>query len=214
MKKKLVGLLLVLLLVIPLLVSCTSDIPGYGTVVDVDGDAVIIDEVSRAIVIISFTEHKLHEGEAFSYVDEVDLAINNVRDIQITTPNTTEWAHFTFHISTESETEWYLYENVTINVAGVGIVEQNANRNSGHAATTTLATIDNNNLANANADTAVAGAVEIYHGTSGAGKDAGEHDHEHELILAQNEDYTIRLVATVAGYVSYHIDWYEHTSLD
>ncbi len=210
--KKLILFILAALLIMPWLTGCTQDDPGYSFLVDFDGDVAIVDGATGAMVAIESGHHQIHNGSTFTYVDVVDLGVNNVRDIQITTPNTTEWAHFTFMISTESETDWYFYENVTINVAGAGIVEQNANRNSGHVATTMMAVIDNANVANANADTAVAGATEIYHGVSGAGKDAGMHDHGHELILDQNQDYTLRFIASAAGNVSYHIDWYEHVN--
>ena len=169
------------------------------------------DASTHAITTITYVHHEIHAGSAYSIVDVNDQSINNVWDIQITTPNTTKWAHFFFSFDTESETNWYFYENVTINTPGTAVVAYNANRNSLSASGLVIKSITNTTTANANTDTAVAGATQIYHGISGAGKDGGQHNHGHEIILKQAEDYCIRFIATVAGYVSYHISWYEHT---
>lgn len=200
------------LLVFVSFVGCTITDPGYMKVVDDNTNIITIDPTTRAIVALDEDQYQTHEGNGFFLEDVVDLAINNVGDIQITTPALTEWTHFTFIISTEKETEWYLYENVTINLAGAGQPAYNSDRNSGHGATLVVGYIENANIADANADTAVAGATELMHGTSGAGRDAGMVGHAHEMILEQNQDYTIRFVATVAGYVNFHLDWYEYTN--
>jgi hypothetical protein len=170
------------------------------------------DESTRAVNTVDYSHHEIHEGSTYEYKEVVDLAINNVRDIQITTPNTTKWGHFTFRFTTESETEWHLYENVTINTPGTSYTPINSNRNSANTSDLTVAYIDNTSAANANADTAVAGATQILHGISGAGRDSGLYSHEHEIILKQNEDYTVRFDASAAGFVDYHLDWYEHTA--
>lgn len=174
----------------------------------------VMDVTTHALVSIIQEHHEIHQGNDFSCVDNVDLAINNVRDIQITTPDTTKWAHFTIGISVESETEWFFYRNVTINTPGSTTTCNNSNHNSGNTQGLVINYIDNTSVANANSDTAVAGATTIYHGIMGAGKDSGEHDHGHEVILKQNEDYSLRFIANAAGYINYHLDWYEHTDKD
>ncbi|GAG91798.1 unnamed protein product, partial [marine sediment metagenome] len=74
-----------------------------------------------------------------------------------------------------------------------------------------LAGITNTNVANANADTAVAGATVIAEGIAGLGKKVGgQTGAGHEWMLARNEDYCLRFRATVAGFISYHLDWYEN----
>jgi hypothetical protein len=172
-----------------------------------------LDEATGVLPMLTYEHHEIHSGSRFSYIEVEDQAINAVTDIQITTPDTTEWAHFTLKFSTESETEWWVYENVTINVAGTAVTAINRDRNSAHANTTTLAKITNTSLANANADTAVAGATIVAHGISGAGRDGGSLSQEDEIILKQNEDYSIRFEASAAGYVSWNIVWYEHTNV-
>ncbi len=197
-----------------LFVGCTAEDPGYSVVVDTDTDPITIDPTTSAITVISDAEYRIHEGNSFFVMEFANLANNNVRDLQITTPNTTEWTHFTFEFETEVEYQWFFYENVTINVAGANHPEYGHNRTNAHAATLVVNFIDNINVGAANADTAVAGATVIAQGISGSNKDGGSAAHELEIILAQNEDYSLRYVANAAGYVNYHLDWYEHQSDD
>ena len=173
-----------------------------------------IDALSNALTTINHEHHEVHSGNHFELNGVVDLANGAVRDIQIITPNTTKWMHLTIHISTESETEFYLYEDVSISVAGTAITEYNSNRNSDTAATGVLAQIDNTSVATANIDTVVVDAEELRHHTIGAGKDAGSLSRGQEIILMQNTDYSVRFVANTAGFVNYTLSWYEHTSRD
>ncbi len=199
----LLGLLSIMLLV----VGCSSDEAVYITT---DG----MDKTSQALTTISLAEHEIHDGDAYGVKSVVDLGNGAVRDIQITTPNTTVWAHMIISFETESETEWYLYEDVNIIAPGTDESPYNANRNSTNTTTLAANYIDNANIGAANADTAVAAATALFSGISGAGKDSGDFDHQHELVLKQNEDYSLRFVATTAGYVNYHLDWYEYTNLE
>ena len=171
-----------------------------------------MDLATHALTNISYEHHEIHDGSSYMHHEVVDLAINNVRDIQITTPNTTNWKHIFYSIACESETEVYLYENVNIILAGTAITPRNRCRNVADAAGLTLKYIDNVSVANANLDTAVAAATLIDHHIIGAKKEAGTHDHKTEIILKQNEDYCMRLIANVAGYVNYNLDWYGHTN--
>jgi hypothetical protein len=119
----------------------------------------------------------------------------------------------TIEFDTESETDWYFYEDVTINVAGTEVTPVNHNRNSTNTSGLTVKVITNTTTANANADTAVAAATTLMHGIAGAGKKVGgQGGARNEFILKQNEDYSLRFIATAAGYVSFHLDWYEHTN--
>lgn len=170
------------------------------------------DSYTTAFRVMEYEHHEIHAGDSYSYMEAVDQTINHVYDIQITTPNTTKWAHFTFNFSVENETDWYFYENVTINLAGTTVTLLNADRNSTNTAGLTIKVITNTTTANANADTAVAGATTVAHGITGDKKAGGDVNGRHEIILKQNEDYSIRFIATVAGWVSFHLDWYEHTN--
>jgi len=169
------------------------------------------DPGSGGIINVTPEHHASHEGSRFVISNVQDLALNNVYDIQITTPNTTTWAHCTFLTQTEAETDVYLYENVTINTPGTAITSINRNRNSSTTSTLVMKGISNTSTANANSDTAVAGATLIGHATAGAGvRSGGAAEDREEYILKQNEDYTFRIVAIAAGYTSYMVDCYEH----
>jgi len=198
--------------------TVANDVPGVSSkykqtkIVDgIQAGQARLDASTEALEVISYVHHEVHAGNMFEYTVATDLALNNVWDVQITTPNTTKWAHMTGWFQTESETNWWLWENVTINTPGTAVTEINCNRNSTTTATTTLASITNTSLANANSDTAVAGATELMSGISGAGKDSGSGPDREEIILKQNEDYSFRFEAAAAGYVSLHLIWYEHT---
>jgi len=162
---------------------------------------------------IDYAHHEAHSGTHYNITDYVDLAINNVRDIQITTPNTTKWDHFIFLLNTESETEWCIYEGVTINTPGTDVTAFNNDRNSANTSGLVIKEIDNRNVANANSDTDVSGATCIKVGITGSGKDAGVRLRSSEIILKQNTDYSIRFIANSAGFVNYDFEWYEHTNL-
>lgn len=171
------------------------------------------DNATDDVVAIEFEHHEIHEGESYGYAEAVDQTIAHVYDIQITTPNTTKWAHFTYNFEVENETDWYFYENVNIILAGAAITPLNRDRNSSNDSILTIKVITNTTTGNANADTAVAGATILAHGITGDKKTGGEANGRHEIILKQNEDYSLRFIATVAGWVSFHLDWYEHTNI-
>lgn len=171
-----------------------------------------IDTRTRALKVIDYEHNEIHSGDSYEYSEVRDQTQDHVYDIQITTPNTTKWVHMTIEFDTESETDWYFYENVTINVAGTATVPVNHDRNSTNTSGLTVKVITNTTTANANSDTAVAGATTLMHGISGAGKkQGGQGGARHEFVLKQNEDYSLRFIATAAGYVNFHLDWYEHT---
>ena len=73
---------------------------------------------------------------------------------------------------------------------------------------------DHANLAGANGDVDISGALLIESGIAGAGRDAGFSDRGSELVLKQNELYVLRATATAAGYVNFYMEWYEHTDKD
>ena len=172
------------------------------------------DSSTRSLQVIDYAHHEIHGGSSYEHSENYDISANNVRDIQITTPNTTKWAHFFFSIETESETDCYFYEDITITTPGTAVTPVNHNRNSDNTSGLTMKYIDNTTIGNANADTSASAATTLTHFVAGGGKDSGGHDHAHEFILKQNEDYMIRFIGSSAGNISYHLYWYEHTDKD
>lgn len=172
----------------------------------------VLDRATWAVKVVLYSHYEIHAGSHYHIRDVTDISINNVFDVQWTTPDTTKWAHFTFTLTCEAETEWYIYEGVTINTPGTAITPVNNNRNSTNTSTATIASISNTSVSNANADTAVAGATEIGHGIVGAGRTGGIENRDDEIVLKQNTIYCMRAIANAAGYVNFLMTWYEHTN--
>jgi hypothetical protein len=187
----------------------------YGRVSDTLVKPVKLNASTHALVTISYEHNEIHGGDHYFLNSVVDISINNVYDIQITTPNTTEWAHFAYRIECESETNLFIYEGVTIVTPGTTLTPRNNNRNSLNTSGLTVAGIANSSVANANADTATAGAITLVANTLGSGnQDSGARERTNEIILKQNTSYCLRFVAVSAGYTDYNLSWYEHTNLD
>ena len=131
-------------------------------------------------------------------------------------PNTTKWSHWVWEIDTESETLWYVYENATeTNPLANTVTPYNNNRNSANTSNTTMKYEVHNNLATANADTDVTGAIALESGISGSGrKSLGSSDRHSEIVNKQNTLYCMRAIASAAGYINFKIEWYEHTDKD
>lgn len=171
-----------------------------------------IDTATRTLQNIEYEHHEIHSGSHYFVTGYQDLSINNVLDFTWLMPNTTKWIHWTWHISTESETLWQIYENVSAtNPLANAVTPLNSNRNSGNTSGTTMKYELQADLAAANADTDVSGGTLIASGVSGAGKDSGAVTRNHELVLDQSVLYCLRATANAAGNVSFDMQWYEHT---
>lgn len=170
------------------------------------------DLASGAAIEIPASHYQIHNGEHYELKDVVDQSNGAVLDIQITTPDTPKWAHLTISFDSENECEWFLYRNVNIILAGTAANVQNSHHNSVKTTGLVVKQIENSSIGDANADTAVAAATEVHHGITGTGQQGGEHDHISEIILKQNEDYTLRFIASSAGYINFHLGWYENTN--
>jgi len=178
-------------------------------------DEVRIDGATNSLQTVDYEHHEIHGGSHYFVVGYVDLANAHVLDFTWQMPNTTKWIHWTWHISTESETLWQVYENVVAtNPLANAVTPYNSNRNSGNTSGTTMKYEDQANLAAANADTDVSGGTLLMSGISGAGRDAGEAERAHELIMDQNVLYCLRATANAAGYVNFSMQWYEHTDVN
>jgi hypothetical protein len=170
-----------------------------------------VDYLTETLQTISYEHHEIHNGVHYIVSDVADLSVNNVLDIQLITPNTTKWTHITFQLDCESETEWYIYEGVTIINAGDTITPYNNNRNSNNLSGNILYKQSNTSITNANLDTNITGAIQLEHGVVGTGKKSlGTDSRDKELVLKQNTAYCFRGIANTAGYLDFLMSWYEH----
>jgi len=171
----------------------------------------IIDTVTGAAVNIDFPHHEIHEGDHYAYQEVVDLSLNNVFDLRITTPNTTKMAHLDVQFVCEAETNAYLYENVIKTTTGTLVAGLNRNRNSTNTPAVILTTITSGATSIAEAGTSTTSAIVLAHGYFGSGvRFGGEGDTRLERVLKQNYTYGVRFIAVSAGYISFLFDWYEH----
>ncbi len=195
--------------------NAQTELYGYnGT----NWQPVRLDTVTRSIQTMSYPHHEIHGGSGWDLTEVVDIPADDVYDIQITTADVSpKHAHMTINFASEQEIEWWWYENVAINVAGTTLTQRNHRRPSGDAGSiVTLAGILNTSIANANSDTAIVGATQLAHGKVGSNtkktEGGGGGESREEWILEADEDYSLRFFNLgTGGYVSYHIDWYEHT---
>ena len=174
-------------------------------------EAVRLDGSTHAIKTIEYEHAEIHSGTSFEYSGYRDQSVNHVWDIQFTTGESGKVPHLVFQFDSEAEMLWHFYENVNIILGGTGVTPLNHDRGSSNTSLVTVAYITNTTLGNANADTAVAGATTLNEGILGVGKkEGGLGGERHEWILKRNEDYCLRFIASSAGYVNYHLTWYEH----
>lgn len=174
-----------------------------------------IDSSTHSLQTIAYEHHEIHSGSHYFVDGYQDLAINEVLDFTLLTPDTTKWTHWSWHITVESETAWLVYEGaVETNPLANAITPYNSNRNSSNTSNLTMKYEKQANLAAANADTNIGGALLIQSGIVGAGKESGSASRQNEIILKQNTLYCLRAVATVAGYINFNMQWYEHTDKD
>jgi len=169
------------------------------------------DENTRSLVTVDYDHKEIHSGSAFQVMGQKDQTISHCRDIQITCG--TKDMHFTFAVGCEKETIVRLYEDVTFTLAGTAFTPLNKNRASTKTSLSTFAVIDNASVADATTDTPIVSATlledfSVIEGKKGGGSGITRD----EWILKPGKLYSLRFESTVAGVVSYWLDWYEHTS--
>ena len=185
-----------------------------GLISDTVARTARLDASTHTLQVINYNHHEIHAGSHYFVEDVADLTIDDVFDVQWISPDSTKWSHFTFVLSCESETEWYIYEGVSISVTGTALTPRNNNRNSGNTSNVVMYSISNTSEANANSDTPTAGATAIAHGIVGAGRDGGVGDRTREIVFEQATIYCLRAIANTAGYINFLMKWYEHTDKD
>ncbi len=186
-----------------------------------EADEVRIDGSTNSLQTVDYAHHEIHGGSGWDITDTATLPAADVLDVRLTTAAGLKYAHMTLEYHSEDETEWWWYENVTMTTAhGAGgdvvdLTPRNHRRPSGDAGTIiTTSYIVNTSIANANSDTGIGSAIALAHGQQGAGRnDAASGGSREEWIMKPSEDYSLRFfdVGGSAGYIAFHLDWYEHT---
>lgn len=173
-----------------------------------------VDDTTGVVMIIDYIHHETHEGNSFVVKKVNDLTINNVSDIQIVTPNTNKKLHMRFAVECEAETNWWIYEGVSIETQGTELTSINRNRNSDNTSAASIYQILNASIGDANADTDISSAILIASGIAGSGKSNVDVDASyHEYILKKDTTYSFRYEAAAAGYIDLTLNWYEHANV-
>ena len=186
-----------------------------GLISDTKAVPLRVDSGTHTLQTIDYEHHEIHGGSHYFVVGVQDLAINQVLDFTWLMPNSTKEIHWNFQITTQAETLWYVYEGASVlNALANAVTPLNSHRNSQKTSSTTMRYEVQADLATANVDTDVTGATILMTGISGAGKNSGDYERNHELILKQNTLYCLRAVASSAGYINFDMQWYEHQPKD
>lgn len=214
------ALFISLLIFILVMAGCgTIEEPEYVAVtgnpevqiVDSDGDIVIIDEVTRAIVTIANEHHEIHEGDYYYVKGFAD----GTQTFLWVTPNTAEWAHAQWSLSAEGEFEFCMYEGVVTSNDGAPITIFNANRNSTNTATVqgfTGPTLNAGVLGDG-----LDGGIMVWCSKVGTGRQSTVgRSTGYEFIGRQNTKYWFQITQIAAGalWVDWDFNWYEHADLD
>ena len=199
---------------------------SYGRILFVDPDGVIygvnqtsnaihvynstlvsaVDGKTTALKMIEYEHHEIHGGSSFTTSYKADISNGANLDLLVVTSDTTKWAHLTYEMDVELETDILIYEGVTA-TAGDAVVAYNRDRNSLTAATVVVTSTPTS-------ITPGTTLIRSYHLGSGRSLGGGARA-THEFILKQNTKYLIRLTnsTTNNNYMSVKLDWYEHTNI-
>jgi len=167
------------------------------------------DAITRAVKSIDYAHHEIHSGDHFVVSESAVLADAGTREWLIITPNTTKWAHMLFEIQGSLDTTVDIYETST-KTAGTAMTEQNRNRNSATAATTSIT-----HTPGGSGDGNIMFTCRFGNdgGASGIGAGGGMSRDSNEFVLKQNEVYLVRVTsASDANNICAKFDWYEHVS--
>lgn len=192
-------------------------------IVDNDGDALNLDDVTNALHVIDHPHHEIHEGDSYSVMHSVaDIGAATSPDdavtLTFTTPDTAKWAHMVVQFKGAGTALCRIREGGTGGASPTGRKAAiNSNRNSSN--TSGLIDIEAEPAAggvsyDATLDTGGTLLVDEYlaGAVTNQGKVGAEGGERHEFILKQNTRYQISIVlaeAVAAGIVAY---WYEHTN--
>lgn len=164
-----------------------------------------IDPATSTRKVIDFSHSEIHEGESFTASYKADIGNGANLDLLIVTPNTAKWAHFTYELDVEAETDVMIYEAPTA-TAGTEVAIYNRDRNSEVTPTVTVTHTPTG-------ITAGSTIIRAYHLGTGKSFGGGSRD-VHEFILKQNTKYLFRMTnaTTSNNYMAVKLDWYEHTN--
>ena len=179
------------------------------TLVDSAGSALKTDD--EELVTIDKVHYEIHEGEHYTaIVADGDVDIASPKYISLTAPNTATRIHLFFTVSADNGFLLQLYENPTLNAAGSAVAAYNNDRNSVNAATLVLK--EDCTTQAPNNDGTLIMAQYAGGGTNPAARSSGTGASRSEWILAQAEEYIIKITTSVDNSKANALfEWYEES---
>ena len=167
---------------------------------------------NRGLLTLPPTLAATFQGKEFFFSDAFELAeTTDARDYVFVTPNTTKWAHFTFHAEGSAITEISFWEDTQYSVTTDYTAQTtfNNNRNSTDAADCLIY------LATATSSTD--SGTRLLHMKSGSAtqqsKDSMDAGYADELFLKQNAKYRISFGSgSTSNLCNLKVQWHEHTN--
>lgn len=183
----------------------------WGLISDTVGRAVRLDAATHTMITLDTSHCEIHNGDSFSVADTISTDTETVK-WQITTPNTTRYAHFIFMLSCTGEATFTVTEGSdrtdgtvldTVNRRRVGVptvatvtVTRTPTGGTTDGAITLFSMRSGlTNVASRNIETGIARAID-------------------EWILKPNTKYIVSITTYSASYVTALLNWYEHTDKD
>lgn len=167
------------------------------------------DRSTNAGTVIDYAHHEVHAGSSFTVADTV--AINNTTaKWQVTTPNTTKYAHLVFTLTCTGEATFLVTEG-SDRTDGTPLDEVNRRRTGTPPVATLIVTRTPTGGTTDGATTLFSMRNGI---TNVAGKniEGGSARATNEWILRPNTKYVISITTYADVYATCLLDWYEHTN--
>lgn len=173
------------------------------------GEYISVDGSTRALNIIDYDHHEIHEGSAYFLAWSGIVNDTGVLELRIQTGNTEKWAHMEVTIDGALAGIAQLWEGTTkTHNASNAITPFNRNRNSSNTSLLTICHTPSGT------ESAAAGLTQYFGATASGGRVAvgGGASSRAEIILKQNTAYLIRATSAADGNrMAIILDWYEHT---
>ena len=166
-----------------------------------------IDASTHTIQVIDYAHHEIHSGSNFFHKNCNTLGNGGVIEFLLITPDTDKEPHFVFNLATEAECTTEVFVGTTYSAVGTAIPIFNRNGRSANVAT----------LSGYTGPTITTDGTSVACYKTGSGKsEGGDAGARHELILAKNQTYLMRITndTTNTIWIDYLFDWYEHTPRD
>jgi hypothetical protein len=176
-----------------------------------NSDKVRMDGSTNTLNVIDYPHHEIHSGSSFTVADTVVADTTTVK-WQITTPNTTKYAHLVFTLTCTGEATFLVTEG-SDRTDGTALVEVNRNRVGTPTAATVIVT---RTPTSGTTD----GATTLFTMRNGITNVAGKNIEgstaraTNEWVLKPNTKYVVSITTYAAVYATMVVDWYEHTDIN